>query len=153
MHYYRLYENIPERTALGSGTNGGRWNHTGIQMIYTSNSATLTMMEIYSIKGPVVSIAKWILATLEVPDEIAMLDIGSLPVDWNKRPHSTSTKNFGTIWANEKKSLSLMVPSARIPLSCYPKEHNVLLNPRHPEFDSAIKVVSTEEINFQINRF
>ncbi|HET8809446.1 MAG TPA: RES family NAD+ phosphorylase [Flavobacteriaceae bacterium] len=151
MRYYSIYENLPTRSPLGFGPGAGRWNHAGIPIIYASNIATLPFMELYSIKGPVVAKSKWILAILEIPDEIPVLEIDSLPADWNKRPPANSTKDFGTHWANSKNFLCIKVPSARIPLLAFPAEHNLLINPLHPSFYDIIKVVSEENVCFEID--
>lgn len=108
-------------------------------------------MELYSIKGPVVAKSTWKLATLEIPDDIPMLEISNLSSDWNERPPSSTTKDFGTLWANTKKFLCLKVPSARIPLMAYPKEYNLLINPLHSDFYNSIRVISEEEVGFEID--
>lgn len=151
MRYYRLFENLSTRSPLGFGPVAGRWNHAGTPLIYTSNIISLPFMELYSIKGPVVAKSTWILASLEIKEEIPMLELDSLPADWNERPPSNSTKDFGTIWANSKEFLCLKVPSARIPLMAYPEEHNLLINPFHPDFYKSVKVISQEEVRFEIN--
>lgn len=150
MRVYRLYENLPTRSPLGFGPGAGRWNHVGTPIIYASNIVTLPFMELYSIKGPVVAQAKWILATLEIPGDIPMLQLDSLPTDWNKRPPSNSTKDFGTHWANSKEFLCLKVPSARIPLLAYPEEHNLLINPFHSDFYKLVQVISEDEVGFEV---
>lgn len=52
-----------------------------------------------------------------------------LPTDWRTMPAGTATRDFGTRWAEEQRSVILKVPSAVIPM-----EFNYLLNPRHPDF-------------------
>ena len=151
MRCYRLYENIPTHSALGFGLGSGRWNHAGTPLIYASNMVTLPFMELYSIKGPVVASSDWVLATLEIPDEIPELDIESLPQNWNWRPARNATKDFGTVWANTQQFLCLKIPSARIPLMAYPKECNILINPLHPDFHGLIKMISEERVDFTLD--
>lgn len=151
MQVYRLYEKNPLHSSLGYGGSGGRWNHPGTPLVYTSNIISLPFLELYSIKGPAVSTSKWILATLEIEGEIPMLEPDNLPADWNMRPHSRTTKDFGTAWANSKEMQCLKVPSARIPLSAYPTEFNLLINPLHPGFYEHVKVKVEEEVSFAIN--
>ena len=151
MQVYRLFENNPLHASLGYGGGGGRWNHPGTPLIYASNTISLPFLELYSIKGPAVTTSKWILAGLEIEGEIPMLEQDNLPGDWNMRPHSRTTKDFGTAWANSKEMLCLKIPSARIPLSAYPLEFNLLINPLHPSFYEHVKVISEEEVSFAIN--
>lgn len=151
MRCFRLYENIPTRSALGFGLGGGRWNHPGTPLIYASNRVALPFMELYSIKGPAVATSEWIMASLEIPDEIPELDIKSLPKNWNWRPARNTTKDFGTSWANAKEFLCLKIPSARIPLMAFPQECNVLINPLHPDFPELIKVESEEKVSFSLD--
>lgn len=151
MRYYRLYENLSTRSALGFGPGGGRWNHGGTPLIYASNIVTLPFMELFSIKGAVVAKSDWILATLEILGKIPTLEINSLPEDWKKRPAPNSTKDFGTYWANSKEFLCLKVPSSRVPLMAYPEEHNLLINPFHPGFYNSVNVIWEEKVGFEIN--
>lgn len=46
---------------------------------------------------------------------------------------------------------ALMVPSCRIPTCAYPIEHNLLINPLHPDFLRDVKFVSQEDVNFEVN--
>ena len=151
MHIYRLFEKNPFHSPLGFNAGGGRWNHSGTPLIYASNTISLPFLELYSIKGPVVATSSWILATLELSKEIPILQQDDLPPDWNLRPHTSTTKDFGTVWANSKDMLCIKVPSARIPLSAYPSEFNLLINPLHPDFFHAVKIISEEEVSFAIN--
>ena len=123
----------------------------GNPLIYSSNTISLPFLELYSIKGPAVVKPLWILAKLEISEEIPMVEEKDLPVDWTLRPHSRATKDFGTVWANSKEMLCLKVPSARIPLSAYPSECNLLINPLYPRFHERVKLLSEEEVSFAIN--
>ncbi len=150
MVYYRIYEYIENRTGLGFGQNGARWNHHGTPLIYAASSVALAMMEMLSIKGSAVTQGKWILAHIDVPEELPKLGTQQLPEDWNFRPPTRTTKDFGTHWAERKSSVALQIPSARIPLTAYPAEHNLLINPLHPEFAVFVKLIKDEEIPFYV---
>ena len=69
---YRLFENIPQRSSLGFGPAAGRWNYAGTPLIYTAHSVALAFLELYSIRGSQVALSKWILATLELPNELRL---------------------------------------------------------------------------------
>jgi RES domain-containing protein len=93
----------------------------------------------------------FVLAELGLNGAIPILERNDLPSDWRSRPHSRSMKDFGTHWAKMRPSLAIKVPSARMPLSCFPEEHNLLINPFHPDFLESVSVVGTETIQFEIN--
>lgn len=149
---YRIYEPLENRTGLGYGQNGARWNQHGTPLIYAASSVALAMMEMLSIKGSTVTQGKWILAHLEVPDGLPRLRAEQLPEDWNSRPPTRTTKDFGTHWAASKNSVALQIPSARIPLTAYPAEHNLLINPLHPEFSALVRLIKEEQIPFYVER-
>ena len=151
MKYYRLYEKIVGRSPLSYGLGSGRWNQRKTPIIYCSNSRSLCMMEHYSIKGFVVSKSSWELAELDIDYDIPMIEVHDLQTDWDKRPHSNETQKFGTLWAEAKDYLCLKIPSSRIPLSAYPEEHNLLINPLHPDFLKSISILKKEDILFNLN--
>jgi len=151
MKYFRLFEDIPARSPLGFGLGGARWNHNGVPMIYLSNFSSIAITEIISIKGTTVARSNWKICTLQIEDSIAELSLSDVTKDWNIRPTSKSTKDLGMQWANSMNTVCLKVPSARLNLSAYPNEHNLLVNPLHPDFRKVVSYLSSEDFNFQLN--
>lgn len=151
MGYFRLYEKMEGRTPLGYGEGGGRWNNRNIPIIYCSNSRALTMVEHFSISGYKVSHTIFELVELEIDYDIPSVEPKDLPNNWNLRFHGGGTKEFGTRWCESKEFLCLKVPSARMPLSAYPEEHNLLINPFHPDFGKYVKARAIEEVQFNLN--
>lgn len=151
MKYFRLFEDISARSPLGFGLGSARWNHHGIPMIYLSNFSSIAINEMISIKGSTVAKSNWKICTLEIEDSIAELSLSDIPKDWNIRPARKSTKDLGTLWANNMSTVCLKVPSARLNLSAYPIEHNLLVNPLHPDFRKVVSYLSSEDFNFQVN--
>ena len=151
MMYFILMEDLPDRTPLGFGLAGARWNSNGIPMIYACNHIALNYLELLAIKGSAVAKCNWFLATIEVLGDIPSLDPSSLPQDWRMRPYPLSTQESGSLWAKRKTSPYLKVPSCRIPIAAYPKEHNLLINPLHPDFNNLVKFVKSEHANYEIN--
>lgn len=151
MRYFRLIENLEGRSSLGFGLGAGRWNQYGTPMIYGCSVSSLNFLELLSIKGAVVTKSKWKLVTLEIQTSIPELDATLLPSDWRNRPHPRSTQEFGTAWAKGMISPILKIPSCRIPLSSYPNEHNLLINPLHPEFQNSVKGVEEWDVSFEVN--
>ncbi|WPR74857.1 RES family NAD+ phosphorylase [Algoriphagus sp. NG3] len=151
MRYYRLIENLEGRSSLGFGTGAGRWNQYGTPMIYCCSVTSLNFLELLSIKGAVVTQSKWKLVMLEIQTPIPELDASDLPSDWKNRPHPRSTQEFGTAWAKGMISPALKIPSCRIPLKSYPNEHNLLINPLHPDFQNSVKVMEEWDVSFEVN--
>jgi RES domain-containing protein len=69
-------------------------------------------------------------ATIPVRIAEPLIEIAhSLPGDWRQLPAPPSTRELGSRWAVETRSVVLRVPSAVVE-----GEFNYLLNPRHPDF-------------------
>lgn len=139
------------RQPLGFGPKGGRWNDNNVPLIYCSNTRSLALFEIYCIMGRQAAKGNFVMAELNLEGDIPWLVKNDLPADWRNRPHSRSTKEFGTNWAKMRPSLCIKVPSARMPLSSFPDEHNLLINPFHPDFLKSIAIVGIESLKFEIN--
>jgi hypothetical protein len=75
-----------------------------------------------------------------------------LPSDWKMRPYPISTQQIGSQWAQKMISPYLKVPSCRIAISSYPEEHNLLINPIHPDFGRLIKFIGSEPVSYELNR-
>ncbi|GMQ26341.1 RES family NAD+ phosphorylase [Algoriphagus sp. oki45] len=152
MRYFRLIENLPGRNSLGYGLGPGRWNPFGTPMIYACSVSALNFLELLSIKGPIVTQSHGKLVLIEITGSIPDLDPETLAPDWKNRPYPRSTQEFGGKWAKSMLSLSLKIPSCRLPLSSYPDEHNLLINPLHPDFSSRVKVLEEWDVSFEVNQ-
>ncbi len=95
--------------------------------------------------------SKWKLVVLEINELLPELDASLLPTDWKNRPHPRSTQEFGTAWAKGMISPVLKIPSCRIPISSYPSEHNILINPLHPDLPNSVKLVEEWDVSFEVN--
>lgn len=51
----------------------------------------------------------------------------------------------------QQDSIALKVPSCRLPLVNYPLEHNLLINPLHPDFAKKVTFIKETEVSFAIN--
>ncbi len=120
-------------------------------MIYACAMSSLNFLELLSIKGPVVTLSKWKLVILEIEGAIPELDADFLPSDWKNRPYPRSTQEFGTSWAKGMISPVLKIPSIRIPIKSFPKEHNLLINPLHKEFSKTVKLLEEWDVTFEVN--
>lgn len=150
MIYYRLYQDLSGRTSAGYGTGGARWNKKGTPVIYCASSIAIVTFEILTILGSKVSSVPFILATVEVTGILDYIREIDLPKDWSEIPRPTSTQEIGTAWAKSMNRLGLMVPSARLPLSAYPDEHNLLINPLSSDFAAHFNVLKEEKFLFKL---
>ncbi len=151
--YYRIIQKKFAVSPLGYGTGGARWNPRGVPIIYAGSSISIITTEFLSIKGGSVVATDWSLVTYSVLNDPPNLDITSLPIDWDSRPYPLSTQEFGRQWTRSNTSVCLKVPSARILLKAYPNEHNVLINPLHPNLQNEVTVVSVDDMFFHLNEW
>ncbi|GAA0879901.1 hypothetical protein GCM10009119_28700 [Algoriphagus jejuensis] len=152
MEYVRLYESLPGRNGLSYGLGTGRWNQFGTPLIYACSVSSLNLLELLSIKGPVVTQSQWKLALLTITESIPELDVDFLPNDWKNRPYPRSTQEFGSAWAKGMISPALKIPSCRIPLKSYPSEYNLLINPLHRDFNGWVKIKEEWDVSFEVNQ-
>lgn len=115
----------------GARLAGGRWNSPGIAVVYTSESLSLAALELIVhadstlLPGDLVSIEA------ELPEGVSLrrLEIADLPRTWRRHPAPDALARVGNAWARSGEGMALSVPSAVVP-----NDHNVLLNPGHPDF-------------------
>lgn len=120
---------FPIFDARGSTLVEGRWHAPPAAVIYTSEHQSTAMLEKLANGGGV------------MPPNQHMVEI-TLPADvsyevfqpaahpgWDDT-EPTVARRFGMQWLKEARSLVLFVPSVLAPL-----ESNLLINPRHPEFE------------------
>lgn len=122
-------------------------------MIYAASSVSLAMTEYLSIKGSQVLASKWALITYSITGSIPTINRYSLPPGWDARPHQLNTQTVGRQWAAAQTSVCLKVPSARLLISAYPREHNLLINPLHPNLLKHVKVKASEDLKFHLNEW
>ena len=131
-----------EQPLSGEGAKrfGGRWNHIGVAVVYTSESLSLAVLE-YLINLPISDLPpKLVSVQVRIPEELSHKDLQAktLPDNWRTFPATEELKDIGTDWVRTGSTPVLVVPSVVIP-----SEHNYLINPSHP-LAKRIKVVSTE---------
>ena len=123
-------------TGKGAARFPGRWNERGTPVVYAAESLAGAVVELLAYFPSVRSLEAYVYFRAHVEEKAVLdLDLRALPEDWRAFPHSTSTQRIGTRWQREAASVGLRVPSALIP-----ETYNVLLNPEHPEFSSAVRV-------------
>lgn len=133
MQVFRMarYNRRYDLSGYGAYLYGGRWNLPGLAVLYTAELRALALVELL-VHLPVEDLPQdMYLLTLEVPDDVSLeeLTVHDLPDDWRSIAHPQPTARLGQEWLKSGRSLALRVPSVVVP-----QEHNLLLNPAHPEF-------------------
>jgi RES domain-containing protein len=115
----------------GSRLAGGRWNHRGTAVVYTSATVSLAVLEYFVNLPRAAAPQDLVTIAAEIPKDLPMTSVeeDALPRNWRKYPAPESLAEIGTRWAEERKTPILAVPSAVVP-----QEKNYLLNPAHPLF-------------------
>jgi len=114
--------------ATGSTIAPGRWNTPGSRLIYSSEHYSTAVLEkLVHGSGRLPPNQHYIEIT--IPRGLSY-EVFSPPalVGWDAMP-ATVSKTFGEQWCLAKRSAILLVPSVVARL-----DHNVLINPAHPEF-------------------
>jgi RES domain-containing protein len=127
----------------GSAKYGGRWNQKGTPLVYCSESRSLAQLEVLVRTQRAQDLDLYVLIEARAPEKlIETYRREDLPRDWNALPESTSTRELGTKWVNERRTAVLAVPSVVVP-----SELNFLINPDHPDF-SKIEIGNSEPVGW-----
>jgi RES domain-containing protein len=115
----------------GARVFGGRWNHRGTPVVYTSATLSLAVMELLVHLDDEDVGKDYVGIPAEIPDSVGIRHVRApeLPRDWRSLPTPQALAGLGTRWAVACGTAVLAVPSAIIP-----QELNYLLSPRHPHF-------------------
>lgn len=151
-YYYRMMSETYYREPYSCSLSGGRWNPKGTPMIYAGSSAALAALEYLCIKGTAAALEPWYVIIYQIKDIslIGALDKESLPSNWDVLPHVNATQEFGRLWLTERSFPFLKVPSARLHVSFYPEDHNLLINPAFPGMQELFKVIDTRRFEYKL---
>jgi RES domain-containing protein len=127
----------------GSARRAGRWNPTGVRVIYCAESRSLAALEVLvHVADPaLLGALEWNCLPAVFPASLIEIP-PRVPDTWRAYPHTPETQEFGATWAREQRSAVLRIPSAVVP-----GEFNYLLNPLHPDFKK-VKIGKTEPFAF-----
>lgn len=124
----------------GSARSAGRWNSTGMPVVYASTTIAMACLETV-VHGAGLPVRRWLVA-IDVPQvhwhartELAPEDLPG----WDARPAGAASSGWGDRWLASHSSLLAAVPSVIVP-----EERNVLINPRHPACASLVARVVRE---------
>jgi RES domain-containing protein len=121
---------IKDLSGNGARSYGGRWNHKGVGIIYTSENRALATLECLVHVPLSIIPTNLSIASLEIPDDIIPKEISTsdLPVNWRHYPAPLELAEIGTQLTLANNTLLLRVPSAVVD-----QEFNILINPSHPD--------------------
>ncbi|MDZ7801447.1 MAG: RES family NAD+ phosphorylase [Trueperaceae bacterium] len=118
----------------GARRYGGRWNSAGRPLVYASEHLSLAALETLAHAERSRFQREYVAFAVEIPAELVlMLRRDDLPSDWRVRPNSPGARAIGDAWLEQAASVALLVPSVLVP-----QEHNLLLNPVHPDFEEVV---------------
>jgi len=122
----------------------GRWNKPRQWVIYCSPTISLAKLEILANDSslPIDRICM----VLEVSDDagIQTINLKSLPENWRNKPYPPELIGFTTRFLTSR-NLLLKVPSAQSP-----SESNFLINARHPDFHSQVRLLDVTAEPFDV---
>ena len=133
---------IKDLSGEGAFRYGARWNSPGTRMLYTAESSALAMLEALAHITMLPLVQPYCMVRLQVPDSVEILDMKTLPDNWNAMPAPDTLNKMGNEFVAAGRALALKVPSVLVP-----DNFNFLINPAHPGF-SEIKVIAITNISF-----
>ena len=131
-------------SGAGAAMYGGRWNKKGTPVLYTSENRELALLETI-VHTPPMFVPTLDILVIEIPDVVTEIEIGSLPPNWSDYPAPTILSEIAEKWIKEGKTMALKVPSCIIHSS-----HNFILNCRHPDYKSVVKVKEHKNFHFDL---
>jgi len=135
MELWRLCRAKHEATAfsgIGAQLAGGRWNHKGYPMVYTSEHLSLAVLEMFVHVSAQTAPGDLISIRASLPDDVPVTELpeSALPPNWKAVPAPAELRDIGTAWLKEGRTAVLVVPSA-----VTHRERNLLLNPKHSDMN------------------
>ena len=115
----------------GARLRGGRWNHRGTRVVYTSATLSLVALEYFVNLDPDLLPPDLVATPADIPDAVRIqrMNVRELPRNWRDTPAPEALADLAAAWTSRRPTAVLAVPSAVVP-----PEWNYLLNPAHPDF-------------------
>lgn len=132
---------VSDLSGTGAFLNGGRWNFENTYALYTSEHASLAVLEtlVHLEEGEMPK--QLYIMELELPDDDKFWtpELAKLPPDW-RHIECFGIRKLGTLMLNTNHWLGLKVPSAVLPM-----EYNFVLNPIFPDFENKVRLSRVSE--------
>jgi RES domain-containing protein len=142
--------NYLELSGQGGLRAAARWHNAGKPIVYTANSPASALLEVLvhlELNDFEYLPSSYRLLKIEMPDEVAVVEIDESNLDANWHKQSEITRAIGDAWLRDLSSALLAVPSAIVPHT-----KNYLINPAHREAKQ-IKVKSHGSYPFDFRLF
>lgn len=145
MKLFRMVQNRSsalDLSGLGAFKYGGRWNGRGTYMLYCSENSSLAYLESLVHFDPMCMPSNLFVIELHLTKETLLHTLADqdYPANWMTLG-SLENQQLGDRWMGDLKYLGIRVRSAINPL-----EHNVMLNPRFPDFHHLIRINQVHEL-------
>lgn len=127
----------------GGRVAANRWNEPGHPVVYAAANASLAALESLAHLAKPSEFKERTIIEIELPDELETVSaelLLRLREDAPGDDPELYTREYGTAWLREKRSLALLAPSFVMPYDL-----NVMINPLHPLAD-ALDVVRSERV-------
>lgn len=132
MRAFRIADRrFPVFDGTGARLVGGRWNSPGRPAIYAAETFAGAVLEvlIHSNLGRVPKTHA--VVEITIPDQLSVEAVSAASLSGWDAEDQVVSRSYGDDWLEEKRTAVLLVPSA----VTRGREHNILLNPEHPEFE------------------
>ena len=117
----------------GARLAGGRWNHRGTRVVYTSATLSLAALEYFVNLDPEEAPDNLVAVPADIPEgaieRLEDLPGFRLPKNWRAYPAPTALADLAAAWIRAGRRPVLSVPSVVIPT-----ERNYLIDPGHRMF-------------------
>lgn len=124
----------------------GRWHTRPRRVVYLGSSLALSSLEVLvNLDLPPGFLPRdYVAMEVEVPDDLPATSVepAQLPADWREKARWPACQAIGNGWLDGRTGALLRAPSAVVPL-----EHNILLNPAHPDAER-VRIVATHPFSF-----
>jgi len=128
--------------AGGSARRGERWNPAGVDVLYTSSSPELALVEVLAGLMPIRfdELPRFYLITIVLPDTeaIRVYQPSDLPPGWNAPVRPPACQAFFGTWLEGMQELTVSIPSAVVAFSA-----NFVIHRAHLAF-SQVEVASIQ---------
>ena len=141
MDIFRIVQEKYAASLLSSG-RAARWNEEGQHVIYTSASRSLATLELLVHLGNLKTASQYKVLVISVNRKqgvVEKLNEKMLPRNWREIAAYPVLQQLGSSWYRNRRSLVLQVPSVIIP-----RESNYIINTKHTEFQSNIRLIKKE---------
>lgn len=142
MRAFRIADRrFPIFDGTGAQLTGGRWNSPGRPVIYATETFAGAVLEVlvHSNLGRVPKTHAVVEITIPSAVRMETVEMNAVP-HWDAADQ-IANRAYGDQWLHERRTAVLLVPS----VVTRGREHNVLLNPEHPEF-KRVKASSPQDV-------